>query len=273
VDCSVAHPFWVGQEADVHLTRVSAGSLYSDGTSTVHFDSGTATGLVRARGHSAIELVDVSAGSLQTEGDARIHILRGTAQGYFSASGNSVLDWDGADGDAKPVQVISAARFHLRAGSIWQLLGDDSSLLDLGGGDIDNALYVRGSAIASITGGSVGYDADADEQSTLLIKGGHIERYLSARGSASVAIRGTNFAVDGVPIPSGPLAVPHGVLTGTLASGEPISNEFFHAGSQPPHLDGLATGTIRVPEPDTAGITLAALLALGRLAATSRKAR
>ena len=106
-----------------------------------------------------------------------------------------------------------------------------------------------------------------------MISGGYIGRYLSARGSASIAVRGINFAVDGVPIPYGPLPIPHGVLTGTLASGEPISNAFFHAGSQPPHLHGLATGTIRVPEPAAAGLAFAALLALGRVAAASREAR
>jgi hypothetical protein len=269
-DCTVQHQFITAGTVDVHGTRVAAEQLDS-GSSTIQLDSSSISGIARVRDSSRLELVDSSVGDL--DGYGSIHLLRGTANGYSRANGSATLDWDGAIGGPFPVRVFNAAKLNLRSGSAWQVVASDSAWVDQQGGAIERALYVQQGAIATLRGGSIGFDADADQNGAIVISGGYIGRYLSARGSASIAIRGTNFAVDGVPMPYGPLPVPHGVLTGTLVSGEPISNEFFHAGSQPPHLFGLATGTIRVPEPDIGGLAFAAFFALGRVAATSRKAR
>jgi hypothetical protein len=274
VDSDFASRVTAQQDAQIRLTRGTAGDVESVGdASSVTVDSATLTGVTRARGHGTVELVDTAAGALDAKDLARLHVLRGSATGYFSAADYATLDWEGAIGGAKAVQVTDFASFALRGGSISQLLGADAARLELRGGTIENALYLRGTAIASLTGGAIGFDADADQGATLLIKGGHVGRYLSARGDASVALFGTDFAVDGAPVSLGPLPVPHGIVTGTLASGEPIAVEFFHAGAQPPHLPGLATGTIRVPEPDAGFLALAASAALAVVAAARRKAR
>jgi hypothetical protein len=93
------------------------------------------------------------------------------------------------------------------------------------------------------------------------MSGGQVQQFIYAANNATIEIIGSNFAVDGNPVPYGDLADSSGVLTGTLESGEPISNIFYQGGAL-----GVYSGTIRlVPEPDALLMLLAGVGALGAL--------
>ena len=73
---------------------------------------------------------------------------------------------------------------------------------------------------------------------------------MQAEALAILTIVGSNFAVDGNPVPYGDLvAGSSGTLTGTLASGDSLNNEFLHGVNFEIHVNSI----IRlVPEPSTA---------------------
>ena len=56
------------------------------------------------------------------------------------------------------------------------------------------------------------------------------------------------FAVDGSPVPFGDLAAQTGTLTGRLAAGDSINNQFVHAG-YPECTSFPCTGTITLAPP------------------------
>jgi hypothetical protein len=80
----------------------------------------------------------------------------------------------------------------------------------------------------------------------VVISGGQVAQFIYAANDATIEISGSNFAVDGNPVPYGDVTQSIGVLTGTLESGEVISNPFYQGDAL-----GFYSGTIRlVPEPD-----------------------
>ena len=78
-------------------------------------------------------------------------------------------------------------------------------------------------------------DVFAHDTSTVTIRGGVIAAVpqgpfdIHAEEASSINISGSGFAVDGVPVPFGPIAATTGTLTGILASGEAIDVRFLHA--------------------------------------------
>jgi hypothetical protein len=141
----------------------------------------------------------------------------------------------------------------------------DSSSIVMSGGEIGGDLSAFGGAAVVMSGGTVYDHLDATEASNVELSGGSVLSFLAASEDASVAmsggqvqqfiyaannatieIIGSNFAVDGNPAPYGDLAESSGILTGTLESGEAISNTFYQGDAT-----GFYSGTIRlVPEPD-----------------------
>lgn len=91
----------------------------------------------------------------------------------------------------------------------------------MSGGHLAGTLLVYNDCEARISGGTLGGD--------IVVGYGHLE------------ILGTNFAIDGVPVASGPVTQVTGTLTGTLRSGDPIDNAY--------ELSSLEATTLTVPEP------------------------
>jgi hypothetical protein len=106
-------------------------------------------------------------------------------------------------------------------------------------------------SIITMSGGAVAFEVAAYGTSTITITGGTVGGgWLSASDSALMEIVGSDFALDGAPISYGALSAQTGTLTGTLLSGEVLSNTFYQGG-----YGGWAHGTITlsaIPEPSTA---------------------
>lgn len=181
-------------------------------------------------------------------------------------SGGSMMDLRGAHEDSI-VNIVGGSiegdlwaydrsQIDISGGSIGTLLqAFGSSQVDISGGSIGNDLEAGGSSHVGISGGSIGSYLYAWDSSQVDISGGSIERSLWALGSSQVdisggfigdelildgsailTIHGSNFAVDGAPFGYGELTnilggnsgwEPSRLLTGTLTSGELISNDFY----------------------------------------------
>ena len=92
-------------------------------------------------------------------------------------------------------------------------------------------LLTGGESRATIEGGALLQGLRADDTSSVRITRGQIFGGITATGSSTVTLVGIGFAVDGVAVPFGALGAEFGVLTGTLASGEPIDVVFARGGT------------------------------------------
>ena len=113
----------------------------------------------------------------------------------------------------------------------------------MSGGSIDN-LFVFESGTAVLRGGTlrIGQPVDAG--------------ILAVNDFATLTVRGSGFAVDGSPVPYGPLVATSGTLSGVLASGDLINNPFIRDAA-------TAQIVLALPEPTTALLLACGLVGLG----------
>ncbi len=155
----------------------------------------------------------------------------------------------------------------LASGSMISLNTYEDSQINILGGSIEypGGLSAKDSSQVDISGGSIGY-VGALNSSQVDISGGSVAQYLVSTHFAILTIHGSDFVVDGFHFGYGELTSIYGRnpgddpprrLTGTLASGEPIDNDF---------QIGNAAKIVLVPEPATV-----ALLGLGALSLIRRR--
>lgn len=127
----------------------------------------------------------------------------GRINGYVRVYGNSTFNLAGGRVFAD-VTAHNNSHVNISAGSICDphLTGYDNSSLSISGGSIHGKLSVWDSSSGVITGGSIGDVLDVHNHSVL-------------------TVRGTGFNY-----PYGTITESAGVLTGTLAAGEPFNNRF-----------------------------------------------
>lgn len=154
-----------------------------------------------------------------------------------------IVEWGGcpSPGDPTHTEMVDGgeARFYYVF---------DTSTITMLGGDVAVAVQAMGDADIQVRGGSIGFylgafvrssvdlfsgnvdgNLTANNQSELSWYGGRVGGRLQADNSSVLNVFGHDFHVDGSPVGEGPiLNVWHGVLTGTLASGEPIDHSFIH---------------------------------------------
>jgi hypothetical protein len=144
----------------------------------------------------------------------------------------------------------------------FDLVVSESSGVEVSGGTIWGDLEAWDASVVEMSGGEVLGDVYVAGGADVTLRGGAIEGGLSALDAASVTVLGSGFEVDGVPVGEGPIAATTGLLTGTLASGDPLSVAF----------ERDPGATIAVPEPGGSFLGLAALLTLAQLRRTRRRA-
>jgi hypothetical protein len=161
-------------------------------------------------------------------------LLGGTVTSEVTVNDNSSVLLDGA--------TISTLRVNDNGQAVVQ------------SGHIDAGILAANGAIVTWSGGTIGSGAIGT---------------LSAYNVSTIEVVGTGFALDGEPIPFGPLPASYGILTGTLASGEAFQAGVFN---QDPY--GVYNGTIVVvaPEPQLAGLLASGAIVLlaGRKGAGGR---
>jgi hypothetical protein len=111
----------------------------------------------------------------------------------------------------------------------------------MSGGSVEEWVRALDSSKLTITGGTVGDRLQALDFSTIVMSGGTVGTTIDADDSATIEIIGRHFKVDWSPVPYGDLTALTGELSGVLASGEHLVNEFHQGG-------GAFTGTIRLIE-------------------------
>lgn len=175
---------------------------------------------------------------------------------------------------AEDLLVFENGKANIMNGEITKnLFVFDDSRAVVYGGTIGEGLFSGGNSWVTVLGGIVGIEVDALENSRIDISGG-IFNYVIAGGygelnisggtfkneltvidDSIMTIYGTGFAINGLSVGYGPITASSGILTGTLASGELINNNFICENAN----------IVLVPEPGTV-----LLLGLGALAMRKR---
>jgi len=139
------------------------------------------------------------------------------------------------------------SNFTMSGGEIaTHLSGSNDSHIAISGGEIGEEVLCGGNSQVTISGGYIGVELDAYMNSQVTFSGGVLGYQLRANGYSNVIISGgqpgyelwatqhgvvtiygSGFSIDGLNVGYGPITVASGILTGTLASGEAINNDFY----------------------------------------------
>jgi hypothetical protein len=135
------------------------------------------------------------------------------------------------DGDLQAFEscVVTMSGGTVNAG-LW---ASDSATVTMNSGTVGSQLRALDSSAVTMNGGMVEL-LTAWDSATITMSGGTVEDALFAYRSSIVTIEGANFKVDSgsgfESVGYGDLTALTGTLTGTLASGDPISNAFYQGG-------------------------------------------
>jgi hypothetical protein len=136
--------------------------------------------------------------------------------------------------------------------------------IEISGGTVNDHLEANDASYVELTGGSVSGFLAASDDAIVVMSGGSVDDFIYAADNAIIEIVGADFAVDGALVPYGNLTAAVGTLTGTLDSGETVSNTFYQGDAL-----GFYSGTIRlIPEPHA---LLNLVAGVGCLAALPRR--
>jgi len=170
-------------------------------------------------------------GQLRAFGNSRVNISGGSIQNTSYAYDNS--------------QVIISGGL-MGAG----LLTSDNSQVIISGGSMPNSLLTYGNSQIIISGGEI-LDLFAHDYSQVTVSGGSIENSIWAgrdswdNNNCTISFVGNNFAINGISIDYGEYNRQDwisGTLTGTLANGDFLNNEFYIYGD---------SRIVLIPEPAT----------------------
>ena len=136
------------------------------------------------------------------------------------------------------VLVYDNSTFNLAGGRVDNyILTSNNSHVNISSGSIAYDLRGNDNSVFTISGGAIGDDLLVNHNNQTLITGGSIGGELDVYGDSVVTIEGTGFNYA-----YGEITNPTGILTGTLANGDPIDNRFYvHDNAQ----------IVLVPEPTT----------------------
>lgn len=158
---------------------------------------------------------------------------------YDNGDGSKIADISG--GSFSGLGAAESSTVNLFAGSVGSFYTYHSSTANIYGGSV-LILESYDSSCVGIFGGFFENHARAQDYSQIVISGGIFADELVAIENSIMTICGTDFSIDGFSVGYGEIAVPSGILAGTLASGETINNNF--------HIYEDAT-IVLVPEPAT----------------------
>ena len=144
-------------------------------------------------------------------------VTGGMVDGALDARDNSRINiYDGSLNSS--LWAHDSSHITITGGTVVELIGYHSSQILISGGS--TSVFIGDYSRANITGGSISI-VSAKEDSHINLSGGLIEYGIHARENSQIVVRGTGFNY-----PLGEITVSSGTLTGTLANGDPIDNNF-----------------------------------------------
>lgn len=223
--------------------------------------SGGLAGNLRAHDSASVSITGGSVGNTLEINDSATVVLSNGSVGQF------VYTYDAANlaiqgGSVATVIVAGSSTLSVAGGTLGSVSGYGYSEILLSGGSVASFVTSIFESRVRVTGGAIAGVLAANESGQVTWSGGSLGGMIVAYGDSTIRVRGAGFAVDGVPVAYGPLAASEGVLSGTLASGEPFANPICHSGC----LDDFgnpATGLVTVPEPGRLLLDAAALATVG----------
>jgi hypothetical protein len=271
INSTINNDVWVDYLKPAMQTTVSlveGGStynLYGYGNSRLMVSGGSvgADLCVNENGHLTFSKGTVL-GQLRTY-NTSLTTISGGAFELVSVTHNSQVTMSGGTVNDN-LWVIDNGQLTFSNGSVLgELRTYNTSLTTISGGEIEYLRVAHSSQVA-ISGGSVLTDFTAYDNGLATMSGGIIHGNLLMAGYADLTINGANFAINGVPVGFGEITSlfggnylnePYRQLTGTLANGDILNNQF--------QIGEYASITL-VPEP-----TSMLLLGLGGLLLSRRK--
>lgn len=152
-------------------------------------------------------------------------------------SGNSQYTMSGGDmgGPTYEGSIYASdnSQITVSGGSVGMLSATDNNYITMSDGLVYQ-LVISGYSQTTISGGLV-YGLGVGGNSHVTVSGGTIGSQLTLSGNGKVTIAGSDFAIDGTPFGFGGITSilgglcdnePYRVLTGTLANGDIINNQF-----------------------------------------------
>jgi parallel beta-helix repeat protein len=174
--------------------------------------------------------------SLRGYEDSRMNILGGAIELDVGAYDRSQLHMSRAS-VGWSMWIYGGTQANISGGSIgYGMWVADSSQVHISGGSIGERLGGYGSSEGEIRSLTAVFGLEAYGASQVEISGGLINDKFALDDSALITIHGSDFAVDGEPFGYGELTSINGGywrsepprhLTGSLANGQPIDNDFY----------------------------------------------
>jgi hypothetical protein len=189
--------------------------------------------------------------NLEAYQNSLINISGGEIGGYLWAWDNSQVNFSGGS-IVLGSGALGNSQINISGGSIgYGLYGWGNSQINISGGSIGWDLLACDFSQVNISGGSIGEDLWAWHNSHVTMSGGTIGWPMLLIDNAELIIVGSDFAIDGSPVNFGKITSilggyydyePYRRLTGTLANGDILNNQF--------KIGDYASITL-VPEPAT----------------------
>jgi hypothetical protein len=229
--------------SQVTMNSGSVSILWAHDNSQVTMNSGSVSNLW-TQDSSQVTMNNGSVSNLQTMDSSQVTMNSGSVNNFWAYSGQVTMSGGSVSGN---LWAYSSSQVTMNSGSVNNFWAYDSSRITMSGGSVSGVLGVHHSSLVNWSGGSV-------------------EQYLEVGEMAALTIYGSNFAIDGIPFVSGEItsilggsysSEPFRRLTGTLANGDIINNQF--------QIGDYASITL-IPEPASL-----LLLVLGGILAIRKK--
>ena len=202
--------------------------------------------------------------------NATLDMSGGVLDNFLYAYDNASINFSGGINNYR-IYANNNSHITISGGSVGQeTVAFDNSHIEVTGGVLPD-LYPVDDATITVTGGSLGI-LRVYANALMSIYGGSNISELSANGYGIIELYGTEFFVNGVPLQDGDKLTSYttygspsaryfvGQITGTLADGSNLDNEFLIAGTGG-NTDRANIYVHIVPEPTT--LSLAVVLLLG----------
>jgi hypothetical protein len=207
---------------------------------------------------SGVHTVDyVISDDVQVNSNATVTFVSGSDVWTLSAKGNSHVYMNG--GESEYFWVEDNSRVDYYDGLSSTLSAGDESYVDFNGGILDNDMYAWGNGQIEFSGGYIKSNMITFDSGEIIFSGGEVGGFIRATDNSTIYLEGSNFEVNGAFLEYGAKLSDYGTLvengdqdyyigtvTGTMANGSALDNEFYIF-----NFMGGTADIVIIPEPCT----------------------